>query len=53
MIRYARTPRGWLQPEIEYVYDIAIPSQVDASIFEPKPLDGEVESFEVEYSQSS
>jgi hypothetical protein len=29
------------------VYDIAIPPDVDASIFEPKPLDGEVESFEV------
>ncbi|KAF5350431.1 hypothetical protein D9756_008664 [Leucocoprinus leucothites] len=43
---FYRTSTGWLQPEVEYVYGIAIPSDVDASIFEPKPLDGEVESFE-------
>ncbi len=42
-----RTSQGWLQPEIEYVYGIAIPPHIDGSIFEPKPLDGEVESFEV------
>lgn len=45
---FRRTPKGWLQPEVEYVYDIAIPSDADASNFEPRPLDGEVESFEVE-----
>ncbi|KAJ3560881.1 hypothetical protein NP233_g10543 [Leucocoprinus birnbaumii] len=44
---FYRTSKGWLQPEVEYVYEIAIPSDVDASIFEPRPLDGEVESFEV------
>lgn len=42
-----RTSKGWLQPEIEYVYEIAMPPDVDASIFEPKPHDGEVECFEV------
>lgn len=36
-----RSPAGWLQPEIEYVYDL-----VDASIV-PRPVDGEVASFEV------
>jgi len=36
-----RSPAGWLQPEIEYVYDL-----VDASIV-PHPVDGEVASFEV------
>lgn len=30
-----------------YLYDMRIPSGVDPAIFEPKPLDGEVESFEV------
>ncbi|KAH8102205.1 NUDIX hydrolase domain-like protein [Cristinia sonorae] len=40
---FYRTTAGWLQPEVEYVYDIRIPSHVP---FEPKPSDGEVESFE-------
>ncbi|TFK28335.1 nudix hydrolase 20 [Coprinopsis marcescibilis] len=44
---FFRTSKGWLQPEVEYVYNIAIPPGVDPSIFEPKPLDGEVESFEL------
>jgi len=35
------SPAGWLQPEIEYVYDL-----VDASIV-PRPVDGEVASFKV------
>jgi len=37
------TENGWLQPEVEYVYDLHIPAH---EVFEPKPLDGEVESFE-------
>ncbi|KAF7291320.1 Thiamine pyrophosphokinase [Mycena indigotica] len=43
---YFRTSKGWLQPEVEYLYDIAIPPNSDASQFEPKPLDGEVERFD-------
>jgi hypothetical protein len=42
-----RTSEGWLQPEIEYVYNVAMPDDVDERLFEPKPLDGEVECFEV------
>ncbi|PPQ90852.1 hypothetical protein CVT25_007387 [Psilocybe cyanescens] len=41
-----RASTGWLQPEVEYVYDILIPPGVDPTPFTPKPLDGEVESFE-------
>lgn len=33
-----------------YIYDILIPSNVDPSPFTPRPLDGEVESFEVRSS---
>ncbi|KAF8065052.1 nudix hydrolase 20 [Lyophyllum atratum] len=44
---FFRTSKGWLQPEVEYVYDIRIPPEVDSKIFEPRPLDGEVESFEL------
>ncbi|KAJ3844627.1 nudix hydrolase 20 [Lentinula raphanica] len=43
---FFRTSAGWLQPEIEYVYDMVIPPGVDSTIFTPKPLDGEVEFFE-------
>ncbi|CAA7266276.1 unnamed protein product [Cyclocybe aegerita] len=43
---FFRTTKGWLQPEIEYVYDIVIPPAVDPAPFTPRPLDGEVESFE-------
>ncbi|KAF9484087.1 nudix hydrolase 20 [Pholiota conissans] len=43
---FYRTSKGWLQPEVEHVYDIAIPSGVDHAPFTPRPLDGEVESFE-------
>ncbi|KAF8152995.1 nudix hydrolase 20 [Crassisporium funariophilum] len=43
---FYRTSKGWLQPEIEYVYDIIIPPNVDPAPFTPRPLDGEVESFE-------
>ncbi|KZS96853.1 hypothetical protein SISNIDRAFT_493701 [Sistotremastrum niveocremeum HHB9708] len=43
---FYRSDKGWLQPEVEYVYDLLIPSdQVDSLI--PKPSDGEVESFEL------
>ena len=31
-----------------YVYDLRIPAGTDAASFVPKPLDGEVESFEVD-----
>lgn len=30
-----------------YVYDLHIPCGVDSAPFTPKPLDGEVESFDV------
>ncbi|KZT63472.1 hypothetical protein DAEQUDRAFT_733767 [Daedalea quercina L-15889] len=42
-----KSPLGWLQPEVEYVYDLRVPSGVDPAPFRPKPLDGEVESFEL------
>ncbi|EJU01406.1 hypothetical protein DACRYDRAFT_53053 [Dacryopinax primogenitus] len=35
---------GWLQPEVQYVYDMFLPEGVDES---PRPSDGEVESFEL------
>ncbi|KZT26170.1 hypothetical protein NEOLEDRAFT_274168 [Neolentinus lepideus HHB14362 ss-1] len=44
------TKAGWLQPEIEFVYDLRIPSSIaypDREKFRPKPLDGEVEAFEL------
>jgi len=44
---FFRTAAGWLQPEVEYVYDIKIPSDQDVALFQPRPLDGEVESFEL------
>jgi len=44
---FFRTAQGWLQPEVEYVYDIGIPENGDAELFTPRPLDGEVECFEV------
>ncbi|KAK7042784.1 thiamine pyrophosphokinase [Favolaschia claudopus] len=43
---FYRTPEGWLQPEVEYVYDMVIPPGADPTPFEPKPLDGEVERFD-------
>ena len=40
---YYQTKAGWLQPEVEYVYDMRVePNEVQLS-----PMDGEVESFEV------
>ncbi|KAK7049806.1 hypothetical protein VNI00_005236 [Paramarasmius palmivorus] len=44
---FFRTSKGWLQPEIEYVYDLEIPLGADPTLFQPKPLDGEVECFEL------
>ncbi|KAK2460837.1 hypothetical protein APHAL10511_007307 [Amanita phalloides] len=43
---FFRTSAGWLQPEVEFVYDLAIPDGVESTPFLPKPLDGEVEKFE-------
>jgi len=40
---FFRTPAGWLQPEVEFVYDLVIPRDAGSV---PKPLDGEVEKFE-------
>ncbi|KAF9224860.1 hypothetical protein BS17DRAFT_779167 [Gyrodon lividus] len=44
---YFQTAKGWLQPEVEYVYDLRVPPDVDPTPFQPKPLDGEVESFDL------
>ncbi|KAG9307978.1 NUDIX hydrolase domain-like protein [Chiua virens] len=43
---YHETTSGWLQPEVQYVYDLKVPSDLEPS-FQPKPLDGEVESFDL------
>ncbi|KAF8199336.1 NUDIX hydrolase domain-like protein [Mycena galopus ATCC 62051] len=43
---FFRTAKGWLQPEVEYVYDMVIPAGADPAPFEPVPLDGEVERFD-------
>ncbi|KAK1216608.1 hypothetical protein PQX77_020728 [Marasmius sp. AFHP31] len=43
---FFRTTKGWLQPEIEYVYDMEIPAS-KPELFQPKPSDGEVEFFEL------
>ncbi|KAF8654798.1 hypothetical protein AX16_003367 [Volvariella volvacea WC 439] len=44
---FFRTSAGWLQPEIEYIYDVIIPDNLnDAAGLVPRPLDGEVECFE-------
>ncbi|EJD01888.1 uncharacterized protein FOMMEDRAFT_108903 [Fomitiporia mediterranea MF3/22] len=40
----------WLQPEVEYVYDLEIPltaTGAELERFRPLPLDGEVETFEL------
>ncbi|KAF9045458.1 nudix hydrolase 20 [Panaeolus papilionaceus] len=44
---FYRSSKGWLQPEIEYVYEIKIPRNVDSDLFTPRPSDGEVESFDL------
>ncbi|KAF8607140.1 hypothetical protein BDV93DRAFT_520039 [Ceratobasidium sp. AG-I] len=43
---FYRNTKGNLQPEVEYVYDMLCPSGDDPA-YVPKPLDGEVESFEL------
>ncbi|KAF8314335.1 NUDIX hydrolase domain-like protein [Cantharellus anzutake] len=42
---FYQTSNGWLQPEVQYVYDLVVPAGVNAP--EPKPSDGEVEHFEL------
>lgn len=37
-----RTPEGYLQPEVEYVYDLPLPEDII-----PKPIDGEAEDFQL------
>ncbi|SJX62838.1 uncharacterized / related to thiamin pyrophosphokinase [Sporisorium reilianum f. sp. reilianum] len=37
-----RTQRGWIQPEVEYVYDLPLPADVEL-----QPKDGEVDHFEL------
>ncbi|ETW77437.1 hypothetical protein HETIRDRAFT_147865 [Heterobasidion irregulare TC 32-1] len=38
---FYQTDRGWLQPEVEFVYDMRVPKgEIDL-----RPMDGEVESF--------
>ncbi|KAG8917030.1 hypothetical protein FRC01_002715 [Tulasnella sp. 417] len=44
---FYQTRKGWLQPEVEYVYDLCVPPPEVGSQYIPKPLDGEVESFEL------
>ncbi|KII92393.1 hypothetical protein PLICRDRAFT_104011 [Plicaturopsis crispa FD-325 SS-3] len=44
---FYQTDAGWLQPEIEYLYELVIPEGADPTPFRPEPLDGEVESFEL------
>ncbi|KAG8759851.1 hypothetical protein FRC14_004812 [Serendipita sp. 396] len=45
---FYQTKKGWLQPEVEYVYDLLIPlGEEDNPKYIPKPFDGEAESFEV------
>ncbi|KIO20882.1 hypothetical protein M407DRAFT_132596 [Tulasnella calospora MUT 4182] len=44
---FYQTRTGWLQPEVEYVYDLCVPAPDVGSQYIPKPLDGEVESFEL------
>ncbi|CAO1617436.1 unnamed protein product [Sympodiomycopsis kandeliae] len=37
-----RTDAGYLQPEVEYVYDLLLPNEVI-----PKPIDGEAQDFQL------
>ncbi|CAE6402293.1 unnamed protein product [Rhizoctonia solani] len=43
---FFQNSQGNLHPEVKYVYDMLCPSAHDPA-FVPKPLDGEVESFEL------
>ena len=41
-----RTEHGWIQPEVQYIYDLPLPA--DGSVVpSTNPDDGEVESFEL------
>ncbi|KAG8960759.1 hypothetical protein FRC00_014208 [Tulasnella sp. 408] len=42
-----KTGKGWLRPQVEYVFDLRVPPPEVGSQYIPKPLDGEVESFEL------
>ncbi|KAF8321469.1 NUDIX hydrolase domain-like protein [Cantharellus anzutake] len=42
---FFQSSKGWLKPKTQYVYDLVVPVGVDAP--ELKPLDGEVERFEL------
>jgi len=44
---FSRTSLGWLEPDVEYIYDLVIPAGIEPTPFTPRPLDGEVESFEL------
>lgn len=44
---YFRTEKGYLQPEVQYVYDMLIPRGLENEII-PRPQDGEVDSFKLE-----
>ncbi|WWC85544.1 uncharacterized protein L201_000408 [Kwoniella dendrophila CBS 6074] len=39
------TDDGFLQPEVEYIYDLPLPSSDSSEYIKPKPHDDEVESF--------
>ncbi|KAI0089397.1 NUDIX hydrolase domain-like protein [Irpex rosettiformis] len=42
------TKDGWLQPEVEYLYEMRVPAELaEDPRYQPKPHDGEVESFEL------
>lgn len=44
------TAKGWLQPEVQYLYDLRLPENGKVVL---KPLDGEVESFEASVARFS
>ncbi|KAF8586904.1 hypothetical protein K439DRAFT_1339477 [Ramaria rubella] len=43
---FHQSPKGYLQPEVQFVYDLPIPRGQEEQ-FVPRPLDGEVDSFEL------
>ncbi|KAF8524229.1 NUDIX hydrolase domain-like protein [Gautieria morchelliformis] len=44
---FYRSTKGYLQPEVQFVYDLQVPHDQEKKYI-PKPLDGEVESFQLE-----
>ncbi|KAF8508721.1 NUDIX hydrolase domain-like protein [Hysterangium stoloniferum] len=44
---FYRTIKGYLQPEVQFVYDFLIPKGQE-KYFKPRPSDGEVQSFNLE-----